>query len=319
MWLDLIVYHSKLMKLSKPAIPKELDADVAISIIIPHAREMSKNHVSLTYDFKGVSKRTALGDELIIGIKNKQDSSSVLKFSLKRDSLYHILPEYLFHPLDHYLNTNGDSDEFDKRYKEQEEQKNKALTYFGPFDQRFQEMRVQYQEWLNENIFKGNHFLAEFITEGHDVNLNNSFIRAVYPCISWLRCYRGNDELIRTALSYAFDNQIEVNKCLCEINKNISTKVHTCLTGTLDELYCGTSVKVRTYIWKVFFQTKIETTEDLYNLKQQIEEFSEFFSIWFLPIDSLLDFNFGDKYALPILYDKENAKGIFLNYSTQLI
>ena len=285
------------MKLSKPAIPKELDADVAISIVIPNAREMSKNHVSLTYDFKGVSERTALGDELIIGIKNKQDSSSVLKFSLKRDSLYHILPEYLFHSLDHYLNTNGDSDEFDKRYKEQEEQKNKALTYFGPFDQRFQEMRVQYQE----------------------VNLNNSFIRAVYPCISWLRCYRGNDELIRTALSYTFDNQIEVNKCLCDINKNISTKVHTCLTGTLDELYCGTSVKVRTYIWKVFFQTKIETTEELYNLKQQIEEFSEFFSIWFLPIDSLLDFNFGDKYALPILYDKENAKGIFLNYSTQLI
>ena len=81
------------MKLSKPILPKELDADVALSVIIPHAEAAADVAPVCSYEFLGVSERTALGDDLSVSIKNRQNTVPAIKFSLKRDSLYHILPE----------------------------------------------------------------------------------------------------------------------------------------------------------------------------------------------------------------------------------
>ena len=306
------------MKLSKPTIPEELDADVAMSVIIPHANAISDNEISYNYEFKGVSERTASGDDLAITIRNRQNAAPSIKFSLKRDSLYHILPEYLFHPLDHYLGADGDTEEFDKRYKEQEEQKNKALAYFKPFDRHFQQLRTTYQQWLNENIFSGNQFLAHFITSGHDINPNNPFIKAVYPCIPWLRDCRGNDDMITTALGYAFIGNATVDKEYKEIDIPLSENIPSRVGDTLENLYCGATFKSRICIWKVFFQTKIETEQHLGQIKTQIKEFKKFFSYWFLPLEDELAIDFGDKLATPYLSEAKDTKGIFLNYSTQL-
>lgn len=307
------------MKLSKPNIPKELDADVALSVVIPHVDKITDGKVSFLYDFKGVSERTALGDDLNITIKNKQSAASDVRFSLKRDSLYHILPEYLFHPLDYYLGIEGDNEEFDKRYKEQEEQKNKALNYFKPFDEQIQQLRFKYQQWLNENIFSGNQFLSDFITEGHNINLNNKFIKAVYPCIPWLRDCRGNDDMLRTALGYAFQGNVTVVKDCKETDVPLSEKVPSQLGKSLERLYCGATFKNRTNIWKVFYQTMIKDKQELALLKKQIKEFGDFFESWFLPMEDKMVVDFGDRFANPNLADTKDTKGVFLNYSTQLI
>ena len=307
------------MKLSKPNILKELDADVALSVVIPHINTISDGKTNFVYDFQGVSERTALGDNLNVTIKNKQNISSDVRFALKRDSLYHILPEYLFHPLDHYLGIDGENEEFDKRYKEQEEQKNKALTYFKPFDQHFQQLRTTYQQWLNDNIFSGNQFLADFITNGYDINLHNPFIKAVYPCIPWLRDYRGNDDMIMTAIGYAFIGNATINNEFKEIDIPISENVPSQIGHSLGNIYCGTTFKSLICTWKVFYQTKIETEQHLKLIKSQIREFKEFFSSWFLPLEDELIIEFGDKLATPDLSRKKDIEGVFLNYSTQLI
>ena len=307
------------MKLSKPNIPKELDADVAMSVIIPHVNSISDQELSYNYEFKGVSERTALGDDLSIAIRNRQNAASLVKFSLKRDSLYHILPEHLFHPLDHYLGADGDTEEFDKRYKEQEEQKNKALTYFKPFDRHFQQLRTNYQQWLNDNVFSGNQFLADFITDGYDINLNNPFIKAVYPCIPWLRDFRGNDDMIKTALGYAFTGNATVNKEFNEIDIRMSDNIPSQIENSLGNLYCGETFKGWVCTWKIFVQTKIETEHHLNLVRSQIAEFKEFFSSWFLSLEDELIIEFGDKLATPDLSENKDAKGVFLNYSTQLL
>ena len=307
------------MKLSKPQIPKEIDADVAMSVVIPHTKAATNLSLSFNYEFKGVSERTALGDNLGITVRNKQDATSTVKFSLKRDSLYHILPEYLFHSLDHYLGIVGDTEEFDKRYKEKEEQVNNALAYFKPFDQHYQELRTDYQQWLNKHVFQGNQFLSDFITEGYDVNLNNPFIKAVYPCIAWLRDYRGNSEMVKMALGYAFrGHAIVCQTCDVEANK-FSDNIPSNIGGTLNNMFCGSSFKVKIYVWRVYYQTLIETSRKLEELLQQIKEFERFFSLWFLPLESRLIIDFGDKKAAPILSDSNKEQGSFLNYSTQLV
>lgn len=307
------------MKLTKPNIPKELDADVAMSVVIRHMDSAADKKPCYSYEFKGVSERTALGDNLDIIVRNRQTAVPLVKFSLKRDSLYHILPEYLFHPLDHYLGTDGDTEEFDKRYKDQEEQKNNALTYFKPFDQHYQQIRTSYQQWLNENIFSGNQFLSDFITDGYEVNLNNPYIKAVYPCLPWVRDFRGNDEMIKTALGYAFIGNADIEKECVEEIIPISDNVPSRVGGSLDNLYCGTTFIDKIWVWKVFYQTEIKTEAQLKMIKTQIREFNEFFSSWFLSLEDKLIISFGDKLAKPDLCKIGDTKGVFLNYSTQLI
>ena len=307
------------MKLTKPNIPKEVDADVAMSVVIRHMDSVADKKPCYSYEFKGVSERTALGDNLDIIVRNRQTAVPSVKFSLKRDSLYHILPEYLFHPLDHYLGTDGDSEEFDKRYKDQEEQKNNALTYFKPFDQHYQQIRTTYQQWLNENIFSGNQFLSDFITDGYEVNLSNPYIKAVYPCLPWVRDFRGNDEMIKTALGYAFIGNADIEKEYVEVNVPISDNVPSRVGGSLDNLYCGTTFIDKVCVWKVFYQVEIKTEAQLNMIKTQIREFNEFFSSWFLSLEDKLIISFGDKLAKPDLCKIGDTKGVFLNYSTQLI
>lgn len=306
-------------KLSKPNIPKEIDSDVAMSVIIPSMDSIADKRLSYVYEFNGVSERTALGDDLNVNIKSKQNTISSIKFTLKRDSLYHILPEYLFHPIDRYLGTDGDTEEFEKRYKEQEEQKNKALIYFKPFDQHLQQLKITYQQYLNKNIFSGNHFFADFITDGYEINLNNPYIKAVYLCLPWLRDFRGNDDMIRVALGYAFMGNSSIDKICKESDIPMSDNVPFCLDNFLGNLYCGETYKEKKCVWNVFFQTEIETEERLHLTRTWIKEFETFFSAWFLSLDDELRVDFGDKQAIPELSDSKSIKGVFLNYSTQLI
>lgn len=307
------------MNIEKPIIPKGLDADVAMSVVIPHVDTAANKEVLHSFEFKGVSERTALGDNLYISVRNRQNTSSTVKFSLKRDSLYHILPEYLFHPLDHYLGTDGDTEEFDKRYKDQEEQKNKALMYFNPFDRQFQLLRISFQRWLNENIFSGNQFVADFITEEYEVYKNNPYINAVYPCIYWIRSFRGNDNMIETALGYAFAGNATIVKERQRVESPISNEVPCTIDGNLDEIYCGTTCDDWKNVWSVFFQTEIKSEQHLSLMKGQLREFSLFFSSWFLSVEDGMFVEFGDRLAAPILQTNRHSDGIYLNYSTQLI
>lgn len=307
------------MAIKRPYIPKEVDADVATSIIIPCIDDNTEGKVTYAYDFKGVSERTALGDVLTTSIKNKQNSNPSVTFSLKRDSLYHILPEYLFHPLDRYLGADGYTEEFEKRYKEQEEQEKNALTYFRPFDRHFQELRTEYQKWLNDHIFNGNQFVSDYLTSGYKFNRSNPFIQAVYPCIPWLRDNRGNLDMIKVALGYAFMGKAIIQRKWKDENMPLSDSVPSNVGGLIDNLFLGSTHSCGSYNWHVIYQTKIENEDSLVNLKRLVKEFEDFFSDWFLSIEETLTIEFGDWTAKPELTIKNQENGIFLNYSTQLI
>ena len=56
------------MNIEKPDIPKGLDADVAMSVVIPHVDTAANKEALYSFEFKGVSERTALGDTLCISV-----------------------------------------------------------------------------------------------------------------------------------------------------------------------------------------------------------------------------------------------------------
>ena len=307
------------MIISHQNIPHNTDADVALSVVVPCVNERTKGKVTYSYEFEGVADRTASGDVLSVEIRNKTNTTPTVKFSLKRDSLYHILPEFLFHPLDRYSGTIGDVAEFDKRYKEQEDQEKSALAYFKFFDKKYQELKVDFQIWMNENIFKDNQFLSDFIVSGFPFNRENPYISAVLPCVPWLRNHRGNKEMTEVAIEYAFAGKATVKCEWKDCSMELQTSVHSTLSGTLTNLHCGSTFQTGSYLWYVNYQTKIDTEKRLNELRGFIEEFSTFFSKWFLNVEDKLKVEFGDWEASPVLTGEDTPKGFFLNYSTQLI
>ncbi len=308
------------MKLEKFILPQELDADSALAIVLAQLESLlGSTGFSCSYEFNGVSERTALGDNVKITVKNRQNGVPEIRFQLKRDSLYHILPEYLFHPLDCYLGIEGDTQEYEKRYKEQEEQKQHALAYFRFFDQQYQQLRNAYQAWLDEHIFAGNQFLSDYLTSGKEVRLTNPFVKTVYGCLPWLKDYRGNQEMIRTVLVQAFQGRVTIEYVETEVQQMLSDQVPCRLRGRLSNLYCAPTFLTSKKIWNVFYQTEINSYRHLCELKQQIGEFRDFFADWFLPVETQLVISFGDRKAKPILTPAGQERGVFLNYSTQLI
>lgn len=311
------------MKLSRPDIPAGIDADLSIAVASIHLESASKEmNIPLhnTYVYKGVQERTAKGDDLLMSLQANTKKNSV-RYILKRESLYHILPEYLFHPLDRYSGCDGDEEEFLKRRKEQKQTKENALKYFYPFDRAYQEMRTSFQLHLNDRILRNNTFIVDFITEGKCLNRKNQFIERVYPCILWLRAYRGVKRLTEMAIRFAFSNNIvKYSYIQREEKKPIDMAAcHCSLDGTIDDLFCGNSYTEFITIIRVVHQTLITSHKQIEILNREIEEFRDFFQSWFLSLNQHIEIVFGDYKKEPFMYVGSSDSDLYLNYNTQII
>lgn len=311
------------MKLQRPDIPVGIDADLSIAITSAHLETVSKEmNISLhsTYVYKGVHERTAKCDDLLVSLQTSTKKSAV-RYLLKRDSLYHILPEYLFHPLDRYANCDGDEENFKKCRKAQKETEENALRYFYPCDKILQEERTYFQSFLNDRILRNNTFIVDFITEGQRVNHKNRYINNVYPCIQWLRAYRGIKRVIEVALRLAFCNSIaqyEVRTNEVKIPIDAET-CHCCLDNTIDDLFCGdTYTDVEEFI-NLSYQTPIMSHKQIEILQRDIDEFKEFFQLWFLGLHQHLTIKFGDYTKTAVMFTGTSDNDLYLNYNTQLI
>lgn len=320
------------MKLQRPDMPTGVDADLSIAIAAAHLETVSKEmNIPLrsAYVYKGVHERTAKGDDLVVSLQTSTKKTMV-RYLLKRDSLYHILPEYLFHPLDRYADyEEKDKKEekedkeakFKKRRKDQKEMEENALRYFYPCDKVLQEERIAFQSFLNDRILCNNTFIVDFITEGHRVNRNNRYINNAYPCIQWLRAYRGVKRVIEVALRLAFCNGIaryEVR--MNEVKIPIDTKTcHCCLDGTIDDLFCGDTYTEAEELISVSYQTPIMSQKQIEILHWDIDEFKEFFQLWFLGLHQRLTIDFGDYTRVAVMFTGTTDNDLYLNYNTQLI
>lgn len=312
-----------MMKLRRPSLPPDIDSDLSIAVVESNIKSLlsdSNLPIREAYVFNGVHERTAKGDNVVVSASTSAKRHQ-LKYSLKRDSLYHILPEYLFHPLDRYADTDGDKEEFVKRRKAQKEIEADALEYFYPFDKSFQQIRSLFQHKLNNEILNNNLFIVDFITEGYGINKNNQFIKNAYPCILLLRNNRGVSRLLQMAIEHAFCDSIN---SYALISEEASSQIdfdacHTTLDGEIDDLFCGPDYFYLEETINVEYQTEIVSEKQIENLKSSITEFEEFFKSWFLTQNQTINVRFGDYSKQPMMNVGTANDGLFLGYNTQLI
>lgn len=312
-----------MIKLRRPSLPPDIDSDFSIAVVDRNIQSVildSEIPIKKSYVFSGVHERTAKGDNLLVSASTSTKRHQ-LKYSLKRDSLYHILPEYLFHPLDRYANTDGDKEEFVKRRKAQKEIESDALEYFYPFDKKIQLLRTSFQDKLNDEILNNKLFIVDFITEGYDVNKNNLFIKGAYPCIIWLRNNRGVKKLLEMAIKYAFSDSLNsYNLVSGEQSSPIdSDTCHITLDGEIDDLFCGPRYYYLEESINVEYQTEITSEVQIQQLTTEIKELKKFFKAWFLTQSQTIKVEFGDYNKQPIMNVGTSNDDLFLGYNTQLI
>lgn len=311
------------MKLKRPILPQDIDADLAIAVTernVESAFRATNVPLKIAYAFKGVHERTAKGDLVQISATTSA-RRHLLKYAVKRDSLYHILPEYLFHPLDRYADTEGNKEAFMQKRAAQQQVEKDALEYFHPFDVIFQRLRTRFQHKLNDEVVSHNTFVADFIIGGHDENIRNEFISRCLPCLEWLRAHRGNPKMEEVALKFALnDNMVSFHRTFEERWQTIdSSSVHMSLDGTLDNLFAGDRFCASVYTIEVKYQTIIPSESRIQQLKGDVAEFEEFFQKWFLPIGSRLHIDFGDFKKAPVLCVGTPDNDLYMNYNTQLL
>lgn len=312
-----------MIKLRRPSLPSDIDSDFSIAVVDNNIKSIiseSDIPVKESYVFNGVHERTAKGDNLLVSASTSAKRHQ-LKYSLKRDSLYHILPEYLFHPLDRYADTDGNKEEFIKRRKAQKDIEADALEYFYPFDKIFQVLRTSFQQKLNNEILNNKLFIVDFITEGYDINKNNPFIKGAYPCIIWLRNNRGVKKLLELAVKYAFSDSLNSYDIVSnEQSSGIDTEsCHITLDREIDDLFCGPLYYYLEESINIEYQTEITSENQIEQLKSEIEEFESFFAKWFLTQNQTIKVKFGDYNKQPIMNVGTSNDDLFLGYNTQLI
>lgn len=312
-----------MIKLRRPSLPPDIDSDLSIAVVDSNIKPViseSEIPIKELYVFNGVHERTAKGDNLLISASTSTKRHQ-LKYSLKRDSLYHILPEYLFHPLDRYADTDGDKEEFVKRRKAQTDIEADAIEYFYPFDKSFQVLRTSFQQKLNNEILNNKLFIVDFITEGYNIDKNNPFIKGAYPCIIWLRNNRGVKKSLEVAIKYAFSDSLNSYNMVSEEQSSEidTTTCHITLDGEIDNLFCGSQYYYLEESINVKYQTEIVSESQIQKTASDIEKFVEFFKEWFLAQNQIIKVEFGDYNKRPIMNVGTSNDDLFLGYNTQLI
>lgn len=310
------------MKLKRPRLSPDIDADLAVDVIGRNTGALTEvsTPVQYSFEFNGMHNRTAKGDELTLSVSSTARRTSI-KYRLKRDSIYHILPEYLFHPLDRYADTDGDKEEFLKKRADQQKIEEDAKQYFYPYDRILNDLRVRFQSHLNESVLDNEAFIIDFLTEGDGVNKENPFIRRFLPFILCLREHRGSAALVNLALKAALGSGLaEAHRRPEEVAVAIDpASCHISLEGSTDTLFCGNHLIDWVEMISLRYQTPISSAADIGRISKDLEEFSLFFKSRFLTDNQEITITFGDYTKVPVLCDNPSEGSLFLNYNTQLI
>lgn len=310
------------MKIQRPKFNQNIDADIAVGVIDRNIKPLTEvvSSIGTSFDFSGTHERTAKGDALSVNVTSTAKRNTI-KYQLKRDSLYHILPEYLFHPLDRYADTDGDKEVFLEKRAAQKKIEAEAKEYFYPYDKILNDLRIGFQNHLNDKILDKEAFIVDFIVDNEHVNKENTFIKACLPNVMLLRANRGSASLLSLALKMTFGNGLRsFESRFVEYPVRIDSDFcHICLDGTINDLFCGEKFMEWIEILSIKYQTRISSSEEIKTITKSIEEFRLFFKRWFLNDNQMIEIEFGDYDRKPIISDNVADGFLYLNYNTQLL
>ena len=240
---------------------------------------------------KGHHKRNAYND--IINIDERVDGS--LELNISRDGLYHVLPEYMFHPIDRFSNLPRleEKERFAEEYEKQEQEKERAYKFFAPIDVLLLLLKVETSNRLRA-LTDNNKVLLDILGDRlSEQQQNNRFIKKAIPYLPCCKQIRGNKTLLTLLLRKFFMEEgmiitLKEKKTEC---RDIIPHYADGLDATLNDSFVGNVYDELIMNYDIHYWSEDECNENFLQFVDDMEVFKCFIEDYFMSVEEQLHFD----------------------------
>ena len=292
-------------------IPKNIPQDINVELLLSY---LSQDDIKVR--FGGLHKRNTYHD--LIELLNNTDDT--LELTVGRNSLYHILPEYMFHPIDRFkdIPKTTDRELFQKEHEAQTQEAENAKKFFAPFDLLLLLLRRDLREQLN-TYADSNKVLIDIIGDSlTEEQRQNRFIKQLIPLLPSCKNIRGNNTLLTFLLRKILMEEnlrIEPRSIVQEFSDK-KPRYQERLLGEVGALYLGDTYQEEATVYTIHYWSDDECTDHFHQFLKELEELRVFIQDYFVAVGDILRFEIVKDEEPTVL--STNEKYYYLNYNTNL-
>lgn len=292
-------------------LPKNIPEDINIEELLLY---FPKGKCKV--EINGMHKRNSYYD--IVDLH--EDKKNILHVEAGRNSIYHVLPEFMFHPIDRFesLNNEEERKRFSAEHDLLEQEINQAKEFFAPIDLLLLQQKMEVREktrWFTEK----DQVLIEILTDRLSVKQkDNRFIRQVIPLIPSCRYIRGNRTLITMLLRKVFMEEglkIDLHKEHIEFT-DTTPRYDDSLGAVLDSSYLGNVYDENVTVYDIHYWSDDECNDQFLEFVDEVEEFRLFLQDYVMSVEEILLFNIITD-GEPVKLEEEDSY-YYLNYNTNI-
>jgi len=238
----------------------------------------------------GTHKRDAYMD--VVGMEETADKA--LSLRLSRNSMYDVLPEYMFHPIDRFDNipANETKERFAEELRKQEEEKKNARRFFSPIDLLLLQLKCDVRKTI-DRYAQQDIVLEKVLTDSMaDEQQSNRFIKQTLSFVPSCRNIRGDRTLFTLLLRKVLgEEKLKVEPHLrCMTIEDENPRYEYRLGSNLGEAYAGNVFNDDVLCYDIHYWSDEDCNEQFMDFIADIEEFRLFISDWFLSVEDMLEF-----------------------------
>ncbi len=266
--------------------------------------------------FNGPHKRNSYND--LIGLA--EDANQKLKLTVGKPSLYNVLPEYMFHPIDRFDDIPKDDDKelFEQEMAAEEEKTAAARDFFAPFDLWLLHLKMEIHEKLR-SFTENDKIMIDIIGDRlTEKQRQNRFIKHVLPFLPSCRNIRGNKTLLTLLMRKIFIEE-DLNIQVAEKKQEFidqKPRYNDHIDAELNELYVGNTYYEPVTTYLIHYWSDEECNENFLSFIDDLEVLRSFLQDYFIALDEMLCFEIQTDDAPLRLSDP--IKYNYLNYNTNL-
>lgn len=266
-------------------LPKNIPDDINIELLLSYFKKGS-----CKVAFNGLHKRNAYND-----LMDMEDENGTLKLTVGRTSLYNVLPELMFHPVDRFDNLPAANEKelFEEEYEAQEREIEHAYKFFAPIDLMLLRLRLSIRERLKEYVETDKIMIDILGDEISEAQRQNRFIGQVLPFLPFCKLIRGNRTYLALMLRKVFMEEglsISVEDKKYEFT-DPCPNYDTQLGSNINGFYVGNTFYERVTTYDIRFWPERFCDADFLKVVEEIEVFRQFIQDYFMGLEEMLKFN----------------------------
>ncbi len=290
-------------------IPNDIRAEIINNYLWNDKKDIS---------FIGNHNRNAYED-----ISSVIQEGNTIRIELSKQSLYDILPESLFHPINRF--DNIPSNEYKERFADEVEQQRieeaNARAFFSLYDKFIFGLSSIFAE-VKQKDYGDNRILADIICDSLSPDLkNNRFISRIIEFTPQCKGIRGDLTKITLMLRKIIadeglrlipDNNYQT---ITDINPRYNCFLSKTDDGS-DELFLGNTFDEQVLSFKIQYWNDDYCDESFLSLVTEIRDFEDFLNDYFMGIETSIHFDIST-HTLPVRLSDDMCHN-YLDYNTNI-